>query len=123
MHVHGFLVRQGRPAIGELGAPDSWPRQAPAWLLLSDMSSGIAGGVAAALMLATSGLLASTGRAELGRGALAGVERAFRAQRGTRPCVRRSIGGRERQVLSDPVRCFFPTGRLLLPRSPRLCAA
>jgi hypothetical protein len=35
-------------------------------------------------MLATSGLRASTRRAELGRGALAGVERAFRASEGTR---------------------------------------
>jgi hypothetical protein len=44
------------------------------------------GRMAAALMLATSRLLASTGRPdgpEFGRGALAGVERAFRALRGT----------------------------------------
>ena len=49
---------------------------------MSDTGSAIAGddsGMAAALMLATSGLVASTGRPEFGRGALAGVERAFRA--------------------------------------------
>jgi hypothetical protein len=38
---------------------------------VSDTGSATAGGMAAALMLATSRLLASTGRPELGRGALA----------------------------------------------------
>jgi hypothetical protein len=52
-----------------------------AWLPLSDTGSATAGGMAAALMLATSRLLASAGRPEVGRGALAGVERAFRANR------------------------------------------
>jgi hypothetical protein len=47
---------------------------------MSDTGSATAGGMAAALMLATSRLLASTGRLEVGRGALAGVERAFRAK-------------------------------------------
>ena len=49
---------------------------------LSDTGSAAVRGMAAALMLATSRLLASTGRPdgpEFGRGALAGVERAFRA--------------------------------------------
>ena len=40
-------------------------------------------GMAAALMLAASRLLASTERPEFGGGALAGVERAFRAERET----------------------------------------
>jgi hypothetical protein len=39
---------------------------APAWPVLSDTGSATAGGVTAALMLATSRLLASTGWAELG---------------------------------------------------------
>jgi hypothetical protein len=48
---------------------------------LSDTGSAIVREVATALLLATYGLLASTGRAELGRWALASVERAFRAFR------------------------------------------
>ena len=48
---------------------------------LSHTGSATAGGMAAALMLATSRLLARTGRPEFGRGALAGVERGFRAKR------------------------------------------
>jgi hypothetical protein len=58
------------------------------WLRLSDTGSATAGGVAAALMLATSRLLASTGRPKFGRGALAGVERAFRALQGTHRWMR-----------------------------------
>ena len=45
---------------------------------LSDTDSATASGAAAALVLAMSGLLASTGRVELGRGALAGVVLAIR---------------------------------------------
>jgi hypothetical protein len=63
------------PAIGRA---DEWT----AWLPVSDTSSATAGGMAAALMLATLRLLASTERPEFCRGALAGVERAFRAERG-----------------------------------------
>ena len=61
-----------RPVVS---ADDRW--RSP----LSDTGSATAGGFAAALMLATSGLTASAGRPALGREALAGVERAFRAFR------------------------------------------
>jgi len=66
----------GFPSRGRAVAPTdsiAWPR-------LSDTGSATAGGMAAALMLATSRLLASTGRPEFVRGALAGVERVFRAE-------------------------------------------
>jgi hypothetical protein len=56
--------------------------------LWSDTGSATAGEFAAALMLATSGLLASAGRPALGHGALAGVGRAFRALRDGRPWLR-----------------------------------
>jgi hypothetical protein len=61
-------------------------RQLRGLLDLSDTGSATAGGVAAALVLATSGFRASTGRAELGRGALAGVERGFSAHAGSPAC-------------------------------------
>ena len=51
--------------------------------VVSDTGSATAGGVAAALMLATSRLLASTGRPQFGRGSPAGVERASRARCGS----------------------------------------
>jgi hypothetical protein len=51
-----------------------------AWPVLSDMSSGIVGWVAAALVLARSGCLASTGVVELGRGALGAAVLASRAK-------------------------------------------
>jgi hypothetical protein len=78
--VHCACRRAGR--WGLHGRCASAP--ALARLPLSDTGSATAGGVAAALMLATSGLLASTGRAALDRGALAGVEHAFRAERDVR---------------------------------------
>jgi hypothetical protein len=56
--------------------------RALARLPLSDAGSATAGGVTFALMLATSRLLANAGWAELGRCALAGVERACRAKEG-----------------------------------------
>jgi hypothetical protein len=53
-------------------------RQANAWLRLPDTGSMTAGGAATALVLATSGRLASPGRVDIGRGALAdGVRASF----------------------------------------------
>jgi hypothetical protein len=71
------------------------------WLVVSDTGSATAGAIAAPLMLATSRLLASTGRPEFGRGALAGVERAFRAQGGVR-MDRRGVPPRERSGSRQP---------------------
>lgn len=53
----------------------SRPLGGVALLDLSDTGSATTAGTATALVLATFGYLASTRRAELGRGALAGVER------------------------------------------------
>jgi hypothetical protein len=49
------------------------------WPVLSATGSATAGGAVAALVLATSGHLASTWRVEFGRGTLASPVRAFRA--------------------------------------------
>ena len=59
-----------------------------------DTARATAGGMAAPLMLATSRLLASTGRREFGRRALAGVERAFRALGDFRRRLRDAGGSR-----------------------------
>src|SRR5450755_1433478 len=74
------------------------------WLVVSDTGCATAGWVAAALMLATSGPLASTERAELGRPALAGVERTLRGLGGViRGAWMRVLGREHVLVLSRPV--------------------
>lgn len=71
--------------------------------------------MAAALMLATSRLLASTGRHEFGRGALAGVERAFRAEQ-----VARSVGRGSRRGAKGGVRVLSGYGASRLGNLRRL---
>ncbi len=65
-------------------------REAAALPRLSDMSSGIVGGPAAALVLAQSERLASTGTVELGCSAVVVAVRPIRAEQGSlyTPCSR-----------------------------------
>ena len=90
-------------------------------LPVSDMGSAKAGGLAAALMLATSVLLASAGAPQLGRGALAGVERALGAREddlwppcGCPGCREGRRGGELRRVTRSGAGCEPTGGRCAL---------
>jgi hypothetical protein len=78
-----------------------------------DTGSATVHGMAAALMLAASRPLANTGRHEFGRGALACVERAFRAQSGAAIAIfEMSVGRAEQELEAALERLAF------LPVSP-----